>query len=59
MTMSFNPKIGPLFLSDIVDSVFLRFWGSLTGAHPGLFTSENRNAFESYWDLTEIENKKK
>ena len=24
-------------------------WGSLTGAHPGLFTSENKNALESYW----------
>ena len=25
--------------------------GSLTGAHPGLFTSENKNALESYWYL--------
>ena len=25
-------------------------WGSLTGAHPGLFTSENKNALESYWN---------
>ena len=23
--------------------------GSLTGAHPGLFTSENKKALESYW----------
>ena len=24
-------------------------WDSLTGAHPGLFTSENKKALESYW----------
>ena len=26
--------------------------GSLTGAHPGLFTSENKNALESYCHLS-------
>ena len=27
----------------------LPVWGSLTGAHPGLLTSENKKAFGSYW----------
>ena len=29
--------------------LYFPVWGSLTGAHPGLFTSENKNALESYW----------
>ena len=29
--------------------LYLPVWGSLTGAHPGLFTSENKNALELYW----------
>ena len=28
--------------------LYFPVWGSLTGAHPGLFTSENKNALESY-----------
>ena len=34
-----------------IDALFeldIPVWGSLTGAHPGLFTSENKNALESY-----------
>ena len=29
--------------------LYFPVWVSLTGAHPGLFTSENKNALESYW----------
>ena len=44
--------------------LYLPVWGSLTGAHPGLFTSENKNAFELYWYrlyklMAEKEKKKK
>ena len=31
--------------------LYFPVWGSLTGAHPGLFTSENKKALESYCDL--------
>ena len=33
-------------------------WDNLTGAHPGLFTSENKKAFESYWYRLESEAKR-
>ena len=29
--------------------LYFPVWDSLTGAHPGLFTSENKKALESYW----------
>ena len=46
------PNEGPYDDSQYIESLFELYfpvWGSLTGAHPGLFTSENKNALESYW----------
>ena len=47
------PNIGPNDGRQYIESVLLELYspvcGSLTGAHPGLFTSENKNALESYW----------
>ena len=51
MRMSFPPpNIGPCAEPQYIELFELYFpvWGSLTGAHPGLFTSENKNALESY-----------
>ena len=51
--MSFPPpNVGPYIESQYIErliELYLPVWGSLTGAHPGLFTSENKNALESYW----------
>ena len=33
----------------LLELMYLPVWGSLIGAHPGLFTNENKNALESYW----------
>ena len=35
-----------------LSELYFPVWGSLTGAHPGLFTSENKNALESYLNPT-------
>ena len=47
------PNIGPYDEPQYIDcdlpELYFPVWGSLTGAHPGLFTSENRNALDSYW----------
>ena len=46
------PKVGPypeLQYIERLSELYFPVWGSLTGAHPGLFTSENKNALESYW----------
>ena len=47
------PNVGPNEEAKRKEFVLLELyfpvWGSLTGAHPGLFTSENKNALESYW----------
>ena len=45
------PNVGPFPEVQYIDSLFELYFpvcGSLTGAHPGLFTSENKNALESY-----------
>ena len=52
--MSFPPpNVGPYTEKQNMEPALLELyfpvWGSLTGAHPGLFTSENKNALESYW----------
>ena len=52
--MSFDPpNIGPYDEPEYMECALYELafpvWGSLTGAHPGLFTSENKNALESYW----------
>ena len=53
MRMSFPPpNIGPHHELQYIErllELYFPVWGSLTGAHPGLFTSENKNALESYW----------
>ena len=47
-----DPNVGPYdelqYIEYLLELCFL-VCGSLTGAHPGLFTSENKNALESYW----------
>ena len=46
------PNVGPYPELQYIDFLFELYspvWGSLTGAHPGLFTSENKKALESYW----------
>ena len=48
------PNVGPQSERQYIESLFelyIPVRGSLTGAHPGLFTSENKNALESYWYL--------
>ena len=43
------PNTGPVCeLQYIARDLCVIFRGSLTGAHPGLFTSENKNPLESY-----------
>ena len=51
MRMSFPPpNKGPYDGPEYIEyTVYPPVRGSLTGAHPGLFTSENKNALESYW----------
>ena len=47
------PNVSPYPEEQYIDSLlelYFPVWGSLTGAHPGLFTSENKNALESYSD---------
>ena len=47
------PNVGPYDEEMNMEYNFLLLyfpvWDSLTGAHPGLFTSENKKALESYW----------
>ena len=46
-----DPNVGPYDEPQYIESLvelYIPVWGSLTGAHPGLFTSENKNALESY-----------
>ena len=46
------PNVGPHPDSQNIErltELSIPVWGSLTGAHPGPFTSENKNALESYW----------
>ena len=54
--MSFPPpNVGPYLEPQYIDfllELYFPVWGSLTGARPGLFTSENKNALESYWYLS-------
>ena len=53
MRMSFPPpNKGPCAEPQYIDSLpelYFPVWGSLTGAHPGLFTSETKKALESSW----------
>ena len=46
------PNVGPYDRLPCIEWLLLELyfpvWGSLTGTHPGLFTSENKKAFESY-----------
>ena len=51
--MSFPPpNKGPYDGPEYIEyTVYPPVRGSLTGAHPGLFTSENKNALESCWYL--------
>ena len=45
------PNTGPYDEPQYIERLYELYfpvWGSLTGAHPGLFTSENKNALESY-----------
>ena len=41
------PNVGPY--DGEMNMEYNPVWDSLTGAHPGLFTSENKKALESYW----------
>ena len=47
-----SPNVGPYpglqYMEYALLELLIPVWGSLTGAHPGLFTSENKNALESY-----------
>ena len=46
-----SPNIGPYPEPQTIECLLelcFPVWGSLTGAHPGLFASENKNALESY-----------
>ena len=53
MWMSCPPNVGPfdewIYMEFALLLLLRPVWGSLTGAHPGLFTSENKKALESYW----------
>ena len=46
------PNVGPYeeekYKEYLLLELYVPVWGSLTGAHPGLFTSENKKALESY-----------
>ena len=47
------PNVGPYedrkYMEYALWELYFPVWDSLTGAHPGLFTSENKKALESYW----------
>ena len=46
------PNTGPYPELQCIEFLFELYFpvrGGLTGAHPGIFTSENKNALESYW----------
>ena len=43
-----GPYPGPQYIERLLE-LLIPVGGSLTGAHPGLFTNENKNALESYW----------
>ena len=45
-----GPKWGIKYMEYALWELYCPVWDSLTGAHPGLFTSENKKALESYWD---------
>ena len=44
-----GPIWGKKYMKYALWELYCPVWDSLTGAHPGLFTSENKKALESYW----------
>ena len=44
-----GPIWGKKYMEYALWELYCPVWDSLTGAHPGLFTSENKKALESYW----------